>query len=194
MGALAVRPLRQVERKQWGFWGFSLAANNGFTIGIRNPGQTYSQCLASNTGNYSIAGVANVQNSAGKFLLGNDVGNLLFGDAAEGQAGLLVAEGGTRSIAAGVGGYLDAQPLASGNVYERAAYGNYVFGAYMAAHGVPLMIAMGGANFVAYLHWAKNPNQYSGRVMDQNYPMLPVANVANITAGYNAQKNGTLCH
>jgi len=30
------------------------AANNGFTLGIRAPGQTYSQCLAANAGNYSV--------------------------------------------------------------------------------------------------------------------------------------------
>jgi len=77
--------------------------NDGFTIGIRNPGQTYGQCLASNTGNYSIAGVFNIQNGAGKFLAGNDVGSILFGDTSEGQAGLILAEGGSRSVAAGVG-------------------------------------------------------------------------------------------
>ncbi|MDT8067722.1 MAG: RHS repeat-associated core domain-containing protein [Terriglobia bacterium] len=78
-------------------------ANNGFTIGIRAPGQTYSQCLASNTGNYSIAGVFNIQNSAGKFLAGNDAGNLLFGDASKGQAGLLLSHGGATAVSAGVG-------------------------------------------------------------------------------------------
>lgn len=31
------------------------------------------------------------------------MGSLLFGDASEGQAGLLLAEGGSRSVAAGVG-------------------------------------------------------------------------------------------
>jgi hypothetical protein len=80
-----------------------VAASNGFTLGIRAPGQTYSQCLASNTGNYSIAGVFNIQNSAGKFLAGNDAGNLLFGDVSEGQAGLLLSHGGASAVSAGVG-------------------------------------------------------------------------------------------
>jgi RHS repeat-associated protein len=79
------------------------AANNGFTIGIRAPGQTYSQCLAGNTGNYSIAGVFNIQNSVGKFFGGNDVGNLLFGDASEGQAGLILTHGGATAVSGGVG-------------------------------------------------------------------------------------------
>jgi hypothetical protein len=34
---------------------------------------------------------------------GNDVGNLLFGNASEGQAGLLTAEAGAGSFSAGVG-------------------------------------------------------------------------------------------
>jgi hypothetical protein len=36
------------------------------------------------------------------------------------------------------GHYLDPQPLASGNVFQRQAYGNYTFGVYMAAGGVSL--------------------------------------------------------
>ena len=38
-----------------------------------------------------------------------------------------------------IGGYLDAQPMATGTAYERAAYGNYVFGAYMSAGGWPTL-------------------------------------------------------
>jgi len=33
-----------------------LAANNGFTLGIRAPGQTWSQCMAANANTYSIGG------------------------------------------------------------------------------------------------------------------------------------------
>lgn len=93
-----------------------------------------------------------------------------------------------------IGGYLDAQPLASGTVYERAAYGNYVFGAYMASAGFPLGVALEGANGIAFVHSLKNSNQYSNRQMSPNYPSLPSANTANIIAGYDAAKNGTLCH
>lgn len=67
------------------------------------PRTNAQSCLASNTGNYSIAGVLNIQNSAGKFLAGNDAGNLLFGDASEGQAGLLLSHGGATAVSAGVG-------------------------------------------------------------------------------------------
>jgi hypothetical protein len=93
-----------------------------------------------------------------------------------------------------IGGYLDAQPMATGTAFERAAYGNYVFGAYMSAAGFPLSVALAGANAIANHNTLSSPGQYSGRQMDTNYPALPAANVANITAGYNAQQNGTLCH
>ncbi len=41
-----------------------------------------------------------------------------------------------------IGGYLDAQPMATGDPYQRAAYGNYVFGVWMRASGTPLPIAL----------------------------------------------------
>jgi hypothetical protein len=93
-----------------------------------------------------------------------------------------------------IGGYLDAQPMATGTTYERAAYGNYVFGAYMSAAGFPLTVTLAGADGIAFYHSLSNPGQYSGRAMDPTYSSLPAANVANITAGYNAQRSGTLCH
>jgi RHS repeat-associated protein len=77
--------------------------STGFTLGVRQPGQTFSACMAANSGNYSIAGVSNIQNSGGQFVLGNDVANLLFGNTSEGTAGLLVSEGGSRAFTAGVG-------------------------------------------------------------------------------------------
>jgi hypothetical protein len=49
-----------------------------------------------------------------------------------------------------IGGYLDAQPMATGNPYQRAAYGNYAFGVWMRASGTPLPIALVGANEVAF--------------------------------------------
>jgi len=72
-----------------------VAANNGFTLGIRAPGQTYSQCLAANSSTYSINNwlPSSAQNGATKFALGNDVSNALFGDANEGTAGLVVGAG-----------------------------------------------------------------------------------------------------
>jgi RHS repeat-associated protein len=83
------------------------------------------------------------------------------------------------------GGALDAQPLGASR-----AYGNYVFGAYLSAAGIPLSVGLGGANGYA----AVSNAQYPGFSMDPNYPAVPQANVANIINGYNAQRNGTLCH
>jgi hypothetical protein len=42
--------------------------------------------MASNAGNYSIAGVANIHGGAGQFFLSNDVANLLFGNRGEAAA------------------------------------------------------------------------------------------------------------
>ena len=88
------------------------------------------------------------------------------------------------------GHFFDAQPLASGTVKQRAAYGNYVYGVYMEAAGLSLSEALFGANACAFLK-----SQYPGRTqMDPNYRSLPAANVGNIMNGFNAQKNGTTCH
>jgi hypothetical protein len=90
--------------------------------------------------------------------------------------------------------YLDAQPLASGNVFQKQAYGNYVFGAYMAAAGVPLKVALSGASGLALVSGAYFTYNRNNFQMDPNYPLLPAANVGNITNGYNAAVNGTVCH
>jgi len=92
------------------------------------------------------------------------------------------------------GDYLDPQPLASGTKYQNQAYGNYVFGVYMQAAGFSLPQTLSGAN--AYAAYSKlfNWKQYSGNQMDPNYSFLPAASVANMTNGYNAQANGTVCH
>jgi hypothetical protein len=34
-----------------------VAANNGFTLGVRAPGQTWTQCMSSTSGTYGINGV-----------------------------------------------------------------------------------------------------------------------------------------
>ncbi len=82
----------------------SCGNSSGFTLGIRAPGQSYRQCLNANSSNYSLNTFAGTDN----FLLSNDVGQLLFGDRAEGSAGLLVSEGGSRSFEAGVGEVMTA--------------------------------------------------------------------------------------
>ncbi len=88
------------------------------------------------------------------------------------------------------GHYLDPQPLASGNVFQRQAYGNYTFGVYMAAAGVSLNTALSGANTYAFFF-----SSYSKSTpMDPNQGSLPAASVTNITNGYNAYANGTVCH
>lgn len=87
------------------------------------------------------------------------------------------------------GHYLDAQPLTNvPGTWRAAAYGNYVFGVYMQAAGVPLSVALTGGNT-----YGSTKTYPAGTPMDPNYPSLPAANVANITNGYNAQQNGTTC-
>jgi len=93
-----------------------------------------------------------------------------------------------------IGGTLDAQTGATGSVYERAAYGNYVYGVWMAAAGFPQSVALSIADVVAFKNKLGNPNQYNGRQMATLFPFLPTANVANIAAGWNAQRHGTPCH
>jgi hypothetical protein len=85
------------------------------------------------------------------------------------------------------GDFLDAQMGRSG--WNVAAYGNYVFGVYMQAAGVPLGVALRGAE--AYAATKTYP---AGTPMAPGYPGLPSANAANISNGFNAQANGTTCH
>lgn len=90
------------------------------------------------------------------------------------------------------GDYLDAQPLGTGNVLQRAAYGNYAFGVYMAAAGIPLSAALAGANGFGFASGAK----YGPRngPTDPLYSSLPLANTINIEHGYSDQQNGMTCH
>jgi RHS repeat-associated protein len=74
-----------------------------FTLGIRAPGQGYFSCLKQHVEDYSIAGVFGVENKVGKFLLGNDVASLAWGDRAEGAAGLGAVHGGLEGVATGIG-------------------------------------------------------------------------------------------
>jgi hypothetical protein len=64
----------------------------------------------------------------------------------------------------------------------------------MASAGIPLGVALEGANGIAFAHSLGNRNQYSNREMSVNYVSLPSANTANIIAGYDVAKTGTLCH
>jgi len=85
------------------------------------------------------------------------------------------------------GGLLDAQ--ADGG---STAYANYVFGVYLNAAGYSLSQTLAAANAYGALFSHYNPAKVPGG-MDRNYPSIPAVNVANITAGFNANKNGTLC-
>ena len=60
----------------------------------------------------------------------------------------------------------------------------------MSGAGYSLPFTLFAANTYAAI---KNAS-YPGITMDPNYSAIPQANVANIINGYNAQKNGTLCH
>lgn len=84
------------------------------------------------------------------------------------------------------GGALDAQAYGASR-----AYGNYVYGVYLAASGHSLSTALWGANAYAGLSGANYEG--SGMVMDPNYPNIPAANVQNIKNGYDAQNSGTTC-
>ena len=82
------------------------------------------------------------------------------------------------------GGYLDAQ--ADGG---SPAYANYIFGVYMNAAGYSLSLTLSAANAygAAFSHYRP------GTPMDPNYTHIPAANVKNISAGFNDNRNGTLC-
>src|SRR5262249_55691814 len=84
--------------------GGGFGGGSGFTFGIRASGQTYRQCLSANTSNYSLNTFAGTDN----FFLGNDVGEILFGDTKEGTTGLIVGHGGAESLEAGVGEVMTA--------------------------------------------------------------------------------------
>ena len=88
------------------------------------------------------------------------------------------------------GSFLDAQPRASGNKLQNAAYGNYAYGVYMASAGLPYGALMQAANLFGSL----SHNTAKNGPMDTTYTNLPNANVTNITNGYNAFRNGTTCH
>lgn len=83
------------------------------------------------------------------------------------------------------GGRLDAQVRYGGS----PAYANYVYGVYTSAAGLTLAQALGGAQAYA----AARSHYPTVTQFDPNYPSVPAANVKNITAGYNDQKNGNLC-
>ncbi|MGC2214120.1 MAG: RHS repeat-associated core domain-containing protein [Silvibacterium sp.] len=83
------------------------------------------------------------------------------------------------------GGSLDAQ--ASGG---STSYANYVYGVYAGAAGMSLSQALQGADLYAAIFASYGPNV----PLDPNYTSTPATNVAIITAGFNAQQNGTVCH
>jgi RHS repeat-associated protein len=137
------------------------AANNGPVV-VKNPCQFQGRALSPS--DYATSG-QQAANSTTNFVL--DV-----------------------SMGFHAGHYLDPQPLASGNVFQRQAYGNYTFGVYMAGAGVSLNTALSGANTYAFF-FSSYPKSTP---MDPNYGSLPAASVTNIRNGYNAYTNGTVCH
>ena len=73
----------------------------------------------------------------------------------------------------------------------RRAYGNYVFGAYVAAGGVPLNISLFAAN-----KYASTSSAYYDATLarDNNFDSLPASNVFNIGRGFIDYMNSSLCH
>lgn len=86
------------------------------------------------------------------------------------------------------GGLMDAQ--ASGG---SIAYGNYVYGVYMGAAGYSLSFSLSGANMYAWESGATAVYKAKHFTPDPVYKHNTATNVANITNGYNDEKNGTLC-
>ena len=86
------------------------------------------------------------------------------------------------------GSSLDAQMLYGGS----QAYGNYAFGVFMAAAGFSLQATLNGANAYGAFASQYSANQLAGSEAT-GYPSIPPANVANVTAGFNAQQSGSLC-
>ncbi|MGH7017351.1 MAG: RHS repeat-associated core domain-containing protein, partial [Caulobacteraceae bacterium] len=80
-------------------------------------------------------------------------------------------------------GPLDAQAYGASH-----AYSNYVFGVYMSAANVPLVLALTAAN-----SYGKLFSSYRGQEMSKNYPSIPASNVTNIEQGYENAKNNSLC-
>ncbi len=92
------------------------------------------------------------------------------------------------------GGVLDAQAQGrdpqTGQGGGERPYGNYTYGAYMSAAGVPLSLSLFAAN--KYAH--DSNAQYGPDIpRDSTYGSLPQDNVAYITNGYLDQRNGVLC-
>ena len=81
------------------------AANNGFTLGVRAPGQTWSNCMSANANTYSMGGAAELtinvatgtstsvsSNPLVSTFTGNGVSGLLFGEGTDAaQTGLTSA-------------------------------------------------------------------------------------------------------
>jgi hypothetical protein len=84
------------------------------------------------------------------------------------------------------GGGLDAQPQGAS-----PAYANYAYGVYMSAAGYTLNQSLSGADIYAEYR-AHYP--VTVPMARPDYPFTPVANVRNITNGFNAQQTGTVCH
>jgi RHS repeat-associated protein len=81
------------------------------------------------------------------------------------------------------GGSLDAQAYGPPHSQGYTNYANYAFGVYMSTTGYSLSQTLSIANTYGYLGSNYPPNT----AMDPNYQSIPAVNVANITAGWNAQ-------
>jgi hypothetical protein len=91
---------------------------------------------------------------------------------------------------------LDAQEghWGSGKSYDGStAYANYVFGVYCSAAGYSLPAALFMANVYARFCTNGYPMLLPSDMGGPTYLYVPKSNIANITAGYNAQQSGTLC-
>ena len=90
------------------------------------------------------------------------------------------------------GGSLDAQTHGSGSNRQKATYGNYAYGVFFAAAGFSLNDTLSFASAYGYKQQLLS-GAYRGANLDPNHAGIPVENVKDIVAGFNAQLNGTTC-
>jgi len=118
--------------------------------------------------------------------------NAVNGDSADIAPGLALGGLTTLYLDFHQGGSLDAQPSAAGTEAQRQSYGNYVYGVFFAAAGIPLGQALSAASTYGYKQQFWN-GAYQGSQFGPDYRGIPIENVQAITAGYTDQLNGTLC-
>ena len=86
---------------------------------------------------------------------------------------------------------MDTQPAAGpGSTPE---YANYVYGVYTASAGIPLQVALFGANRYAGGGSGDGAADYGTALRNRDYPNMLPDRVATIKQGYADVSSGTVC-